>query len=69
VSEAACARRAFVAVVRRDLAIFMSYRTRVFSQAMSALFSLALFYYVSRLVHVSGFGSPTFPVASSHGAR
>ena len=57
-SEAACARRAFVAVLRRDLAIFMSYRTRVFSQAMSALFSLALFYYVSRLVHVSGFGSP-----------
>ena len=57
-SEAACARRAFVAVVQRDLAIFMSYRTRVFSQAMSALFSLALFYYVSRLVHVSGFGSP-----------
>ena len=42
-SDAACAGRAFVAVVQRDLAIFMSYRTRVFSQAMSALFSLALF--------------------------
>jgi ABC-2 type transport system permease protein len=58
VSEAGCAGRAFVAVVRRDLAIFLSYRTRVVSQAMSGLFSLALFYYVSRLVRVSGFGSP-----------
>jgi ABC-2 type transport system permease protein len=50
--------RAFLAVLRRDLAIYMSYRTRFVSQAASSLFSLALFYYVSRLVHVRGFGSP-----------
>jgi ABC-2 type transport system permease protein len=57
-SAAPCTMRAYLAVVRRDLAIFMSYRTRLLSQALSALFSLTLFYYVSRLVHVSGFVSP-----------
>ena len=57
-SEPGCAWRAFVAVAGRDLAIFMSYRTRLLSQAASALFSLALFYYVSRLVHVRGFATP-----------
>jgi len=51
-------RRAFLAVFQRDLAIYMSYRTRFLSQAASTLFSLVLFYYVSRLVHVRGFGSP-----------
>jgi ABC-2 type transport system permease protein len=49
---------AFVAVVRRDLHVYLSYRTRLASQALTALFSLTLFYYVSRLVHVSGFASP-----------
>jgi ABC-2 type transport system permease protein len=49
---------AFVAVMRRDLIVYMTYRTRLASQALTAIFSLTLFYYVSRLVHVSGFASP-----------
>lgn len=53
-----CSARAFTAVLRRDFRIYISYRTRVLSQAASTLFSLALFYYVSRLVHVRSFASP-----------
>jgi ABC-2 type transport system permease protein len=49
---------AFLAVVRRDFYMFVSYRTRFLTQIASALFSLTLFYYVSRLVHIQGFGSP-----------
>ncbi len=49
--------RAFTAVLRRDLHVYLSYRTRLVSQVMTSLFSLTLFYYVSRLVQVSGFGS------------
>jgi ABC-2 type transport system permease protein len=52
------ATRAFMAVMRRDLTVFLSYRTRLVSQALTSVFSLTLFYYVSRLVHVSGFASP-----------
>ncbi len=48
---------AFAAVLRRDLHVYLSYRTRLASQFLTALFSLTLFYYVSRLVHVSGFSS------------
>jgi ABC-2 type transport system permease protein len=48
---------AFLAVLRRDLHVYLSYRTRLVSQVLTALFSLTLFYYVSRLVHVNGFGS------------
>jgi ABC-2 type transport system permease protein len=58
VSELASNGRAFRAVLRRDLSIYLSYRMRFLSQAASTLFSLVLFYYVSRLVHVRGFGSP-----------
>lgn len=50
--------RAFLAVMRRDLTVFVSYRTRLVSQALTAVFSLTLFYYVSRLVHVTGFATP-----------
>ena len=50
--------RAFGAVMRRDLHVYLSYRTRLVSQLLTALFSLTLFYYVSRLVHVKGFPSP-----------
>ncbi|HEX4465560.1 MAG TPA: ABC transporter permease [Solirubrobacteraceae bacterium] len=57
-AELSAAGSAFAAVLRRDLAIYMSYRTRFVSQLASSLFSLALFYYVSRLVHVRGFGEP-----------
>ena len=48
---------AFLAVMRRDLHVYLSYRTRLVSQLLTALFSLTLFYYISRLVHVSGFDS------------
>lgn len=48
---------AFLAVMRRDLHVYLSYRTRLVSQVLTALFSLTLFYYVSRLVHVNGFSS------------
>jgi ABC-2 type transport system permease protein len=58
VSELRAAGRAYLAVARRDLLVFRSYRARFFSQAASTLFSLTLFYYVSRLVHVRGFSSP-----------
>jgi ABC-2 type transport system permease protein len=53
--------RAFGAVLRRDLVVYLSYRTRLVSQLLTSLFSLTLFYYVSRLVHVSG-----FPTAASY---
>jgi ABC-2 type transport system permease protein len=43
--------------MRRDLHIYMSYRVRLVSQLLTSLFSLTLFYYVSRLVHVAGFYS------------
>ncbi len=49
---------AFAAVVRRDLHVYLSYRTRLVSQVLTSVFSLTLFYYVSRLVHVSGFSTP-----------
>ena len=50
--------RAFLAVMRRDLHVYLSYRTRLVSQALTSVFSLTLFYYVSRLVHVTGFTTP-----------
>jgi ABC-2 type transport system permease protein len=49
---------AFGAVIRRDFHVFLSYRTRLVSQALTSVFSLTLFYYVSRLVHVEGFTTP-----------
>ncbi len=58
-SRALLASHAFLAVLRRDLHVYMSYRTRIVSQLLTAVFSLTLFYYVSRLVHVSGFDSPS----------
>jgi ABC-2 type transport system permease protein len=49
---------AFLAILRRDLHVYLSYRTRLVSQLLTSVFSLTLFYYISRLVHVSGFVSP-----------
>jgi ABC-2 type transport system permease protein len=57
-SDAITAGYAFLAVMRRDLYVFMSYRTRIVSQLLTSLFSITLFYYVSKLVHVDGFTSP-----------
>jgi len=58
-SDAITAGHAFMAVMRRDLTIYLSYRTRLVSQVLTSVFSLTLFYYVSKLVHVSGFKSPS----------
>jgi ABC-2 type transport system permease protein len=58
-SDALTAGSAFMAVMRRDLSVYLSYRTRLVSQALTAVFSVTLFYYISRLVHVSGFKSPS----------
>ncbi len=49
--------RAFNAVLRRDLHVYLSYRTRLVSQVMSAVFSLSLFYFISQLVHLRSFTS------------
>jgi ABC-2 type transport system permease protein len=46
------------ALVRRDLLLFASYRGRLVTQFLAAFFSIALFYYISRLVRVSAFSSP-----------
>jgi ABC-2 type transport system permease protein len=56
-NDTATAGYAFLAVLRRDLHVYLSYRTRLVSQVLTALFSLTLFFYVSRLVHVNGFAS------------
>lgn len=60
-SEAVAAAHAFMAIMRRDLHVYLSYRTRLVSQLLTAVFSLALFYYVSRLVRIplAGFDSPS----------
>lgn len=50
---------AFLAVLKRDLLVYLSYRTRVISQLLTAVFSITLFYYVSKLVHISGFKTPS----------
>lgn len=57
-SEIRLAARAFRVVLARDLRVYLSYRSRLASQALTSVFSLTLFYYVSRLVHVAGFASP-----------
>jgi ABC-2 type transport system permease protein len=48
-------------VAQRDAAIFFSYRLRAASQALLALLSVTLFYYVSRLV-----GTARFPTADDY---
>lgn len=49
---------AFAAILRRDLEIYMSYRTRIVSQVMTVVFSLTLFHYISPLVRLQGFARP-----------
>lgn len=46
------------AICKRDFLIFASYRTRFLTTFFTALVSLTLFYYVSRLVSSARFGSP-----------
>lgn len=49
---------AAVGIVRRDVAVFMSYRLRFASHLASTVFSLLLLYYLSKLVRVEMFPSP-----------
>lgn len=48
---------AVAAMFQRDLRLYFSYRSRVLSQILQTVFSLTLFYYVSRLVRVPEFGT------------
>jgi ABC-type polysaccharide/polyol phosphate export permease len=45
-------------IFRRDLTVYFSYRFRLGTQYVGVLFSLAVFYYISRLVRVAEFPSP-----------
>lgn len=45
-------------MVQRDALLYVSYRMRFFTQCFSLVFSVTLFYYLSRLVTVESFGSP-----------
>ena len=49
---------AALAVFRRDLRVFLTYRTRLVSAMFAAAVSVTLFYYVSRLVNSPVVGSP-----------
>jgi ABC-2 type transport system permease protein len=51
-------RAAAVGVVKRDWAVFRSYRTRFVSQIVSNILAIALFYYLSRIVGTRAFDSP-----------
>ena len=47
-----------VGVMQRDWRLFKSYRVKALATLANLLFSLTLFYYLSRLVTVQSFGSP-----------
>ncbi|HKP91596.1 MAG TPA: ABC transporter permease [Thermoleophilaceae bacterium] len=46
------------AIFKRDLLLFVSYRSRIATTFFTTAVSLTLFYYVSRLVHSRAVGSP-----------
>ena len=46
------------AVVQRDVAIFLTYRMRSITMLLGIVFSVTLFYYVSRLVQVKDVPTP-----------
>jgi ABC-2 type transport system permease protein len=46
------------AIMRRDAILFVSYRTQLVSQFIGPLFSVAVFYYISRLLTAKTFHSP-----------
>jgi ABC-2 type transport system permease protein len=48
---------AFGAILERDFRMYVSFRTALGTQALSLVFTLALFYFVSRLVAVDRIGS------------
>jgi ABC-2 type transport system permease protein len=45
-------------VLHRDATIFISYRFRLVSQLFTVVFSITLFYYLSRIISVEAFPSP-----------
>jgi ABC-2 type transport system permease protein len=45
-------------IMRRDAILFVSYRTQLVSQFLGPLFSIAVFYYISRLLTAKTFHSP-----------
>lgn len=47
-----------VAVFKRDLQVFVTYRLQTLSQVMGTLLSCVIFFYVSRLVETGAFSSP-----------
>jgi ABC-2 type transport system permease protein len=49
---------AALAMLRRDAAMFLTYRSRVVTTIFSALFSVVLFHFISRLIHARSVGSP-----------
>ena len=49
---------AVLALVKRDARVYLSYRFRFVSQTLGALFSVTLFYYISRLITVGTFRAP-----------
>lgn len=50
--------RGALAVIRRDFQIALSYRIQLVAGILGGLFTLTIFYYVSRLVRVGPFDSP-----------
>ena len=44
-------------VIRRDATLYFSYRSQALTQTFSLLFSLTLFYYISRLFHSTRIGT------------
>jgi ABC-2 type transport system permease protein len=49
---------AALALLRRDVTVFLSYRLRFVTQLLGSFFSITLFHFLSRLVHASPFASP-----------
>jgi ABC-2 type transport system permease protein len=45
-------------IMRRDAILFVSYRTQLVSQFLGPLFTIAVFYYISRLLTAKTFSSP-----------
>ena len=45
-------------VLRRDAILFLSYRTQVVSNLLSQVFTLTLFYFISKLLTATSFGTP-----------
>ncbi len=49
---------AMQAIMRRDMILFVSYRTQLVAQFLGPLFTIAIFYYISRLLTARTFHSP-----------